>query len=117
MITQEEITKRCTPRTGEVWEFDNGVTATIGEVTDPDWSVPEIAYTDPNDVNTVFKFNDERDPLPVRKVGPQEGAAQVLCQWTTAHIALGVPATASFDCGEAGNVPACQECVDFYGLT
>lgn len=117
MITQEEITKRCTPRTGEVWEFDNGVTATIGEVTDPDWSVPEITYTDPNDVNTVFKFNDMRDPLPVRKVGPQEGDAQVLCQYDTTHFAQSVIATTTLDCGETGNVPACQECSDFHALS
>lgn len=117
MTTEEEIAIRRTPRTGEEWLFGNGVTATIGEISDPSNDVPEIAYIDPDDVNTVFKFNDMRDPLPVRKVGPQEGDAQVLCQYDTTHFAQSVIATTTLDCGETGNVPACQECSDFHALS
>jgi hypothetical protein len=68
MITQKEIKWRSAPRTGERWEFSNGVIATIGEISDPLWGTPEIAYTDVDDVNTAFKYNATTDPMPVRKL-------------------------------------------------
>jgi hypothetical protein len=68
MISQKEIEWRSAPRTGERWEFSNGVTAIIGEISDPNQEIPEIAYTDPENIETVFKYNATNDPMPVRKL-------------------------------------------------
>lgn len=60
--------KRDTPREGEWWRFGNGKTARIAEVTDPNYGAPEIAYTNPKDLRTGFKFNAKLDPMPMKKV-------------------------------------------------
>lgn len=72
MISQKEIAWRTEPRTGERWEFSNGVIATIAPISDPNSKVPEIAYTDEKLYNesgrTGFKYNATTDPMPVRKL-------------------------------------------------
>jgi len=68
MITDKEREWRSLPRTGERWEFSNGVIATIGEISDPNQDTPEIAYTDPDDYRSGFKYNAVIDPMPVRKL-------------------------------------------------
>lgn len=68
MITDKEREWRSAPRTGERWEFSNGVIATIGEISDSNVATPEIAYTDPENIETVFKYNATTDPMPVRKL-------------------------------------------------
>jgi hypothetical protein len=66
-----ETNPRRIPKTGEVWEFSNGVTATIYDVTDRNYGVPECAYMggEPGETQTMFfKYNDSRDPMPIRKI-------------------------------------------------
>lgn len=60
---------RSVPEAGELWEFSNGIIATIMKPEPRSGTDrPEIAQTDPTDGKTAFKFNDDRDPMPVRRV-------------------------------------------------
>jgi hypothetical protein len=60
--------QRDTPREGEWWKFSNGKTARVAEVTDQNYGAPEIAYTNPRDYRTAFKFNSKHDPMPVKRL-------------------------------------------------
>lgn len=61
---------RTTPREGEWWKFSNGEAARIAGVTDANYGVPEVAYVNPKDYRSGFKFNAVHDPMPVKKLRP-----------------------------------------------
>jgi len=63
-VTNDDM--RSVPNSGEIWEFSNGIIATImGAGRD---GVTDLDQVDPTDYKTAFKFNAVNDPMPVRRV-------------------------------------------------
>lgn len=75
-------------------------------------------YIDPEELE---RLHEENDPGPVTKCGlcygaphPGQKCPPAPCEYSAMHLAQGVPADGSIDCGPVGIVPACQKCIDFY---
>jgi len=92
MMSPEEDLQRSLPNEGETWLFhDRGkmFQAVIYEADPRSGSDrPEIAYRDPEDVKSGFKFNSIHDPLPVRRVAESTGEGNTKKQPVTVMVTL-----------------------------